>query len=173
MSEITVVKRTDEAMSDAERAAVRKFFFEILGGLTDHDERRWRWLLGKLYRMGSGEMFKIGTEFARYGAFHRYHMAMEAAIFNAQERIQSFEQFRSWLKLGAGFVDWMPGPKGGVFPVPKSISYADCDEGDMREFHDKAVEFLRGGHASKYLWPAQSTVAAGEAMESILARFGS
>ena len=99
-------------------------------------------------------------------------MVLETRVFQAQERIKSFEQFRLWLKLGSGFVDWMAGPRGGVVPVPRSISYKKCDEDAMRQFHDDAIEFLRTEHATRYLWP-HLDAAAGESMiEAILGEFG-
>ena len=39
--------------------------------------------------------------------FEDIHMLIESRVFAGQERIASFETFRYWLKLGAGFVDWM------------------------------------------------------------------
>jgi hypothetical protein len=98
-------------------------------------------------------------------------MAMEQRVFEAQERITDFEQFRLWVKLGAGHVDWMAGPRGGVVPVPKSISYSKLDEDAMREFHEKVVEFLRSEHAIKYLWPKLPDANRDAAMHNLLSEF--
>ena len=46
----------------------------------------------------------------------------------------------------------MAGPKGGVIPLPKSISYTELEEPEMREFHQNMMIFLRGDHAAPYLW---------------------
>ena len=97
-------------------------------------------------------MVDIKTHQARVGWYHRKHMALEQSVFEAQERFEDFESFRTWLKVGAAFVDWFPGPKGGVIPVPKSISYAKLEQGAMEQFHNDAVAFLRTEHAGKTLW---------------------
>jgi hypothetical protein len=98
-------------------------------------------------------------------------MKLESAVFEAQERIPQFEMFRYWLKVSVGHVTWMPGAKGGVVPVPKSISYAELAEPEYREFHDECLKFLRGPHAAKYLWPHLTGLQAAEMMESILEGF--
>lgn len=98
-------------------------------------------------------------------------MVMETHVFRAQDRIKTFEQFRLWLKIGSGFVDWMAGPKGGVVPVPRSISYRKCDEDVMRQFHDDAIAFLRTAHATRYLWPHLNPAAGEQMIEAIFSEF--
>ena len=36
--------------------------------------------------------------------------------------------YEEWLKVGAGFVDLMPGPDGALVAMPKSISWVTLDE---------------------------------------------
>lgn len=43
------------------------------------------------------------------------HMAIEQAVFDAQDRFSDFEMFRDWLKIGSAWVVWVPGPKAGLF----------------------------------------------------------
>lgn len=171
MPHIVLVKQTDARLSDADAAVVRKFLFEALSGATPKDTRAWYRFCRALNESGSGEFFSIKTERPRDGRFHRLHMAVMSKVFKAQERISDFEQFRLWTKIGSGFVTWMAGPKGGVFPVPKSISYDQCEEDEMREFHEGVVAFLRTEHAQHYLWPALSAQVAEQGMESILRQF--
>lgn len=169
--ELVLVKQTDERLTEAEAVVVRKFLFGHLAGATDKDTRAWNRFVRALNEAGSGEYFSIKTQRARDGRFHRKHMAVISAVFKAQERVTDFEQFRLWLKVGSGFVTWMTGPKGGVFPVPKSISYATCEEDEMRDFHEGVVAFLRTEHAHHYLWPNVAPQLAEEGMEAILNRF--
>lgn len=172
MTDITLVKRADLQLSDDQRATLRLALFEMVDGLSESDQKSWRRFWNWITRAGIGELFSIETWTARHGGFHRRHMVLETKVFQAQERIRSFEQFRIWLKLGAGFVDWMAGPRGGVVPVPRSISYKKCDEDAMRQFHVDAIEFLRTEHACRYLWPALIPAAAEQAIETILQEFG-
>ncbi len=171
MSEITLAKRTDAELTQQQKDVLRLALFEMIDGLSESDQKSWRRFWNWILKAGSGEIFSIETWTPRVGWFHRKHMAMESKVFKAQERIKNFEQFRCWLKIGAGFVDWMAGPKGGVVPVPRSISYKKCDEDTMRNFHDDAVAFLRTEHAQKYLWPHLSPFMAEQTMEAVLGGF--
>lgn len=161
------VKPQGKALDD-----VRSFLFGLFKGATDDDDKRWN----RFWRMATGkeagEMFDLETVFPRYTPFHRRHMKIEQDVFNAQERFTDFERFRDWLKIGAGHVEWVPGAKGGIVPLPKSISYAKADEQAFREFHDKVIEFLRGDHAAPYLWKHLGNDKAHEMMETVLLEFG-
>ncbi|ROH87986.1 DUF1367 family protein [Pseudomethylobacillus aquaticus] len=173
MPEIVLVRQPDVHVSDADREAARRVLFAHIEGLGEVNRKRWRNFISTLMRLDAGEVATIKTEKARSHPFHRRHMAMEQQVFEAQERFENFERgFRDWLKVGAGHCDWHPGPKGGVFPVPKSISYTEMEEGEMREFHDAAVAFLRTAHAQKTLWPHLAEAVRAEMIETILGEFG-
>lgn len=171
MSKLTVC-RTRQAMPDEKAlGTVRDFLFGILDGFTKDDKRAWRRFWKRLTTAAPGEMVNIEMVFPRSGPFHRYHMAMEQAVFDAQEKFSDFEMFRDWLKIGAGWVEWVPGAKGGIVPLPKSISYAKVDEEEFRRYHDKVFGFLRGEHAAPYLWKHLPEDQAHEMMETILRGF--
>ena len=172
MSDITLVRQQPTDIPEADKEAARRVLFGIVDGLGERGRRQWRRFVNGLLRLEPGEMVDIQTHKARSGPFHRRHMVMETAFFEAQERFELFEPFRDWLKVGAGHVDWFPGPKGGVFPVPRSIAFSKLEEDDMREFHVNAVAFLRTEHAQKTLWRHLSPAARGEMVETILAGFG-
>lgn len=172
MAEIVLVRQPGVQVSEAEKEIARRVFFGAVDGLGQQNQGRWRRFWSMLFRMEPGEMATIQTHKARSGPFHRRHMAMEQRIFDAQERFDSFKGFRDWLKVGAGHCDWYPGPKGGVFPVPKSISYRDMEEGEMRDFHAGAMAFLRSEHAGRTLWRHLDEPQRIEMIESILGEFG-
>lgn len=171
MAEIVLVKRGALQLNEQESATVRRVLFELIDGLGDVHKKRWRRFWNGFLRADAGEVATVKTARKRSGPFHRRHMLIETRIFDAQERIADFEMFRDWLKVGSGFVTWCPGPKGGVFPVPKSISYDECEEDVMREFHESAIAFLREPHAAKFLWPKQPAVQREAAMEALLSEF--
>lgn len=172
MPEIILVRQEDMQVTEADKDAARRVLFGTVDGLGESNRRRWRRFMSMLFRMEPGEMATIKTHKARSGPFHRRHMALEQAVFDAQEKFTDFDRgFRDWLKVGAGHCDWHPGPKGGVFPVPKSTSYAEMEEGEMREFHDDAVAFLRTEHAGRTLWKHLTPTARIEMIESILGGF--
>lgn len=170
MSRIAIL-RTDKALPSNLDAA-RDLLFGALDGFTKEDRSAWRRFWKRLLRMEPGEMAEFEARMPRSGPFHRRHMAIEQAVFDAQERFGDFEQFRYWLKVGAAWVTWAAGPKGGVVPIPKSISYRETDENEFREYHDKVVGFLRGPHAAPYLWPHLSEQEQGNMIETLLGGFG-
>lgn len=172
MSEITLVRQATSSLSEFEKDAARRVLFGYIDGLGERGRRQWRRFFSMLLRLEPGEMVQIQTHKTRLGWFHRRHMAMEQAVFETQERFEDFESFRTWLKVGASFVDWYPGPKGGVIPVPRSISYANLEQGDMEQFHADAVNFLRSEHAGATLWKHLGPAQRIEMIETVLRSFG-
>lgn len=168
MSEIVLVRQQGAEPTQQEKDAARRVLFGFVDGLGDAGRKQWRRFVSGLFKLEPGEMVSIKTHKARVGPNHRRHMLLETRVFEAQERINDFEQFRLWLKLGSGHVDWMAGPKGGVVPVPRSISYSSLEEGDMQQLHDRMVEFLRSERAAKYLWPHLNVAQRIEAIEAVL-----
>lgn len=132
--------------------AIRGFLFGVVDGFTNKDKTAWRRIWKRINAMEPGEMMVVDIVQPRSGPYHRRHMKIEQSVFDAQERFTSFDQFRFWLKVGAGWVDWCAGPKGGVVPIPKSISYAKADQDEFAEFHEAVIDFLRGDHAAPFLW---------------------
>ena len=169
MSKITIMRTNIEMPKSME--AVSSFLFKAIDGFTKEDRRAWRRFWKRVTKLEPGEMAVAEMVFPRSGPFHRRHMKIEQSVFDAQERFSDFEMFRYWLKVGAAWVVWAAGPKGGVVPIPKSISYAKVDEEEFRSYHDQVIWFLRGPHASKYLWPHLPTDAAAAMMNSILEGF--
>lgn len=171
MSDITLVKMLPSSIPDADKDAARRVLFGLVDGLGERNRKAWRRFVNGLMRLEPGEMVDIKTHKARLGWFHRKHMALEQCVFEAQEKFEDFETFRIWLKVGSGFVTWAAGPRGGVFPVPKSISYAKLEQGEMETVHDSMVAFLRTEHAGKTLWRHLQPMQRVEMIEAILVGF--
>lgn len=172
MSDITLVRQQQTEIPESDREAARRVLFGMVDGLGEHGKKQWRRFVNRLMKLEPGEMVDIRTHQERIGWYHRKHMALEQRVFEAQEKFATFEQFRVWLKVGAGFVDWLPGPKGGVIPVPKSISYARLEQGEMERVHEDIVAFLRTEHACATLWKHLSVTQRIEQIEFLLAGFG-
>ena len=172
MTSIMLVKQVPSDIPEADKDAARRVLFGIVDGLGEQGKKQWRRFVNGLLRMEPGEMVQLYTHKARSGPFHRRHMAIEQAAFEAQEKFTSFEQFRNWMKVGAGFCDWIAGPKGAVIPVPKSIAFDKLEDDSMRQVHDDMIAFLRSEHAQKALWRHLSEQQRGEMVETILGGFG-
>jgi hypothetical protein len=172
MSEITLVRQDPTEIPEADREAARRVLFGLVDGLGERGKKQWRRFFNMLMRLEPGEMVDLNTHKERLGWYHRKHMKLEHTLFESQERFDNFKGFRDWLKVGAGHCDWYPGPKGGVFPVPKTIGYAKLEQGDMEEFHADAVAFLRTEHAGRTLWKHLDQRQRIDMIEGILAGFG-
>lgn len=173
MAEIVLVRQQSTEIQPADAEAARRVLFGIVDGLGDRGRKQWRRFINGLTRLEPGEMVQIHTRKPRSGPFHRRHMALEQRVFEAQERFDLFDPvFRDWLKVGAGFCEWVPGPKGGVFPVPKSIAYDQLEDNDMRDFHERVIAFLRTEHAGRTLWKHLPPAGRTEMVESLLGEFG-
>jgi hypothetical protein len=63
---------------------------------------------------------------------------------------------RAWLTVGAGYADFMPGPKGRMMALPKSIKWEKMEDNEFRELVRAVWQFLRTDHAQQFLWPMAS-----------------
>lgn len=169
MTEIVLVRRDTHPISEADAEAAKRVLFGQIDGLSDQHRKSWRRLWNWFMKKAEpGEMVEIKTHRERLGVYHRGHMLMEQTIFDSQEKFDNFRAFRYWLKVGAAFVEWIPGPKGGVVPVPKSISYAELEQDEMEKVHADMVVFLRTAHAQKTLWRHLDAGKRSEMMETLL-----
>lgn len=171
MSRITIVRSAEPLPLEPILGHVRRFLFGLFVGLTEKDQSAWHKLWKLMVTLQPGEFMTVVFVFFRSTPYHRRHMKIEADVFKAQERFNNFDMFRDWLKIGASWVVWVPGAKGGVVPLPRSTSYAESDQAEFEQFHKQVIEFLRGPHASKYLWRHLGG-AAHDMMDSILQEFG-
>lgn len=169
MSKVCLVRTGMEVPATLD--AVRNFLFGVFDGFRQDDRKGWRKIWKRLMGLEPGELAVIEFVIPRSGPFHRRHMAIISAVFDAQERFEDFDQFWIWLKVGAGWVDWCAGPKGGVVPIPKSVSYAKADQAEFEQYHAKVMVFLRGEHAAPFLWKHLGNDAHWM-VDSILTEFG-
>ncbi len=171
MSTINLMKTDLDPPTEQDRGVLNRFLLGYIDGFNRDDKRAWRRFLKRLMGMEPGEMARIEAWMPRSGPYHRRHFAIINSVFDAQERVKSLDQFVIWLKIGSGWVDWMPGAKGGIVPIPKSISYAKADEEEYRRYHEQVIGFLRGAHAADYLWPHLKGDRSAEMMNTILEGF--
>jgi len=152
MSRVTIIRTSDLPPAESMLEQVRRFLFGLFDGWSRTDKQGWRKIWKRLMDLEPGEFAVIEFVIPRSSPYHRRHFAILNAVFDAQERFTDFDMFRDWLKIGAAWVVWVPGAKGGIVPLPKSISYAKADQTEFEDFHKKVIDFLRGQHAAPYLW---------------------
>lgn len=166
-----VLCRQDVELDEKALELFRNVLYKAVDGLGQVNKKRWRRLWNALMKSEPGDLLTIFTNRPRSGPFHRRHFAFEALLFDSQERFEDADQLRTWLKMGAGLVDWFPGPKGGIVPVPRSMSYSALDDDGMIELHVAMVRFLRTAPAQKALWRHLKPKAREEMAEAILNEF--
>lgn len=169
--DIVLCKRTDVRMSGEDASTVRRFLFQSVDGAADRDKKAWRSFWRSVADAGVGEYFSITIKRRRNSRFHKLTMKVLTVVFEAQETFTDFRIFRSFIKLGAGFVDFVPNPDGEIKAIPKSASFDEASEDEIREFFQNACQFLRSGRAQKTLWPALSAQIAEQSMERLLRQF--
>ena len=142
-----------------------------LAGATTLDQVRWqRWRL-RVEQLQPGECLAFSWSEPRSGPFHRRHMAIIAALFEAQEQFADFDIFRKWLEVGASHCDFAPGPKGQMCAIPRSIAYDKLGEPEFRELHEAITAFIRSEHACAYLYPHLHAIEALRAVNAVLEAF--
>ena len=174
MPEIRLTRQPNGAATADELRAAVQTLTRVVDGVDLIHGRRWRRFLVGLLALKEGAAAMLTTVMPRHAVYHRMHMKFEQRIFESQERFEQFDPgFRDWLKVGAGLVNWIPNPsgEGGLLPVPRSIAYTAMEEGEMRDFHEACVDFLRTEHAQATLWPHAKASTRDLWMETILDEF--
>ena len=131
---------------------IRRFLFQHIDGLDAQSRARWRRLWGRIWSAEPGEGFPLYNAEERSGPFHRRHRVILERLFDSQERYRHIDKLHDFLKVGAGFVDWEAGRDHKPVAIPRSTSFPECSEDEMREFHKDALEFLHTPFAQRRLW---------------------
>ena len=171
MSKLALIRTDLPKPSDNEMEVIRRFLFGCIDGFTKEDKKRWRRFWSWLMRKEAGELTMLEIVFPRLKEVHRKQLKLQRDIFDSQERFTNFDQFWYWIKIGAGWVDWAAGVKGGVVPIPKSVSYAEADEMEFEKYCEQTIEFFRGEHCAPYLWKHLGANGSHQMMEQILEGF--
>lgn len=169
MTTITLIKTTDaENQGDAVENSFR--ILDAMSCASDADQLAKNLFIRKLTMKGSGVIVTLDARFQRSQQYHRRHMAIERAMFDNQDAFSNFEQFRYWLKIGAGWCTWVAGDDS-MIPLPRSISYSDADQAELEQFEALMLEFMRCDYALRYLWPHVETTTARSAVDAIIDSF--
>ncbi len=142
-----------------------------LEGFTPSDKRAYARFRKEIEEMQPGELFEIKHWFPRNAKLHGLHFAVIKELFDAQEQFSDMDDLRKWLYVGAGYADFLPGPKGRMVAIPKSIAWHRIDDAEFSELHEKVQGFMRTKHCQRFLWPHLDEQAAGEMIEGVLERF--
>ena len=87
-------------------------------------------------KIKTGEERVFKTIKNRNYKFHKKVFALFNAVFENQEQVEEFNNFRALLTIEAGYyTDIVNHVTGEVHRIPKSLSYATMDEFEFQEFY--------------------------------------
>lgn len=92
--------------------------------------------------MAVGETLQFSFRMPRSPRHHRFVFARLQALFDRQETFADLDHLLIFLKVGAGFVEFMPGPGGQLVAIPKSIAWDQLDEQEFIETKRAICDFL-------------------------------
>lgn len=162
--------RTDD-LTPAQGEQLSMILSNKFTGSSEKDTKGWLKFPKWLMKREIGEIFEFSIKRIRHGKFHRKHMLLEQTVFDAQERFTDFDKFRDWLKIGAGFCTWVPGARGGIVPLPKSIAYDKCEQEEYEDFHGAVIDFFLTEHCQKFLWRHLAPSQRAEMMDTLIGSF--
>lgn len=119
--------------------------------------------------LGIGETMGFSYKLPRSPKHHGFFFARISKLLDRQERFDDKDRLLDWLKVGAGFVDLMPGRDGILVAIPRSIAWHALEEQDFIEVHRAIHDFFVTPHAQEFLWPHLSERARWEMVEGVLA----
>lgn len=140
-----------------------------LEGLGDKDRRAYAKFKARLDSLGDGSILFSWHE-PRSGKYHRRFFALVNRLLETQEQFQDIEHILTWLKVGAGYADLVPGPKGKPVALAKSINFATLDQAEFEPIAQDIIQFIRSQHAMRFLWPHLDD--ASGMVDAVLAEFG-
>lgn len=106
-----------------------------------------------LQEAAPGETFSFYYRVPRSPQHHRWFFARVNDLLGMQETFSDLEHLMVFLKVGAGFVEFMPGTDGQLVAVPKSIAWHTLDEREFTEVRMAIQNFLWTQQAQAALWP--------------------
>ena len=142
-----------------------------LCGFGEKGARAYARFLAAVRDLEIGELLSFAYRVPRSPKFHRLHFAMLKALFDAQDQFNDADQFRKWTEVGAGHCDFVPGPKGRMCALPRSIAYDALDDVEFGSVHENIKAFLRTVHARRFLWPHLDDHQAAEMVDTLIQEF--
>jgi hypothetical protein len=142
-----------------------------LTGASEKDRRAYAKFKKRIEELAVGECFTLSFWFPRNAKLHRLHFGLINALFEAQEQFSDADDLRRWTYVGAGHCHFVPGPKGKMCAIPKSVAFDRIDDADFSDLHAKVVDFMRSRYCTTFLWPHLAEHQAAEMIESVIGSF--
>ncbi len=142
-----------------------------LVGFGEKGGRAWARFQKMINGLGVGETLQFQWWEPRAPGRHKLFFARLNALFDRQEQFDCADKLRAWLTVGAGECDFMPGPKGRMVALPRSIAWHRLDETEFAELVRRIDDFLWSNHARAFLWPHLTTQQTYDIVEGLRSEF--
>lgn len=136
-----------------------------LEGFGDKGRRAYEKFRRTITALEIGATLKFSFKLPRSPKHHRYFFWKLAGLFDRQDRFEDSERLRSWLTVGAGYADFVPGPDGQMVALPQSLAYESMDEAEFVDLAQKINTFLWTSYAREFLWPHLSSAQSYELLD--------
>jgi len=94
----------------------------------------------RVSRLTIGEDVRAEMKHGREVWRHKKFFALLWLVFNNQDKYKIFEDFLVEIKIKTGHYQEHISLERGIVYIPKSISFAKCDETTFIEIYDKALD---------------------------------
>jgi len=109
----------------------------VPSGLSPTDDRNWEKLVGNRIKMGDEVMCEIKVP--RNLPFLKKYMTMLHTAFDMQDEFENFEHWRAAVQIAAGHCETIVTEGGKVIYIPKSVSFANCEEATFDKVYQAAL----------------------------------
>lgn len=150
----TVVKKIDFDLPPDMREALRKYLFEVLGGMSELDSKAWRRFWNRIYNMAAGEIISFEALFPRNSQFHRKYFALinyafdcwqpnrKHKTYKGQPIQKNFDRFRDDITIQAGYYDVTFDLEGKMILEAESISFAKMEDPEFEELYSATINVI-------------------------------
>lgn len=80
--------------------------------------------------------------YSRHPNHHRLFFALLKLTLDNTDDFTSMDMLLTWLKVKLAYVDVLMTGEGKTVYLPKSISFASCDQVTFREFFDRSIDVI-------------------------------
>jgi hypothetical protein len=154
MSDVTIVKKHQVALTDIERAALNRVLHDSMRGLSPDDGKRWKRFWRRMMKAEPGEVFSLSMVIPRDPVKHRKFFALLTLGFEhwGAKRVhktyrgmaveKNFETFRKDITKLAGYFEQHWDLEGRMQVVAKSISFGSMEDPEFNELYDAVANVL-------------------------------
>lgn len=154
MSDFTITKRRDAALTEDQKAVLYEYLFGMFGGVSEQDHKQWRRFWKRINNLEVGEIIDFEAIFPRNGKFHRKFFGLLNFAFEAwtpdrthkqykgKPVTKNFNHFRKNVTILAGFYEQTFNIDGTMELEAQSISFANMDDAEFEQVYSAVADVI-------------------------------